>query len=158
MGFMDKLGSAANTAKWKADQQMRIMKVQNSIRDVEKQVGAQKAALADCAFDLYNQGQLADERLGAICVQIIQLNAQIAGLNENLHQIQSEQPPSDNQAAVTPPAPAYVPAPAAPAYTPPAPVQPVQAAPQQAVLVCPECGQVLKGKFCPEHGVAGVPQ
>ena len=102
MGFMDKLGSAANTAKWKADQQMRIMKVQNSIRDVEKQVNAQKAALADSAMDLYTQGALADERLGAICVQIAQLNAQIAGLNENLHQVQSEQPPSEGAAAVAP--------------------------------------------------------
>ncbi len=165
MGFMDKLGSAANVAKWKADQQMRVMRVQNSIHDVEKQVNAQKAALADSALALYAQGALAEDQLKAICGAIGQFQAQLAGLNENLRQIQSEQPPSEGQPAAAAPAPApaaYVPpapmpAPAAAPAVPLTPVsQPAPAAPVE--LVCPECGQVLKGKFCPEHGVAGIPR
>ncbi len=162
MGFMDKLGSAANTAKWKADQQMRLMRVQNSIHDLEKQVNAQKASLADAVLEIYAQGTLADERLKGICSAISQLDTQIAGLNENLHQIQAEQPPSEGQPAAVAPAPAPY-TPPAPAPVQPAadavPLAPVAAAPAaQVELVCPECGQVLKGKFCPEHGVAGVPR
>ena len=166
MGFMDKLGSAANVAKWKADQQMRVMRAQNSIHDVEKQVNAQKATLADAALELYAQGALAEERLQEICAAIGQLNAQIATLTENLHQIQAEQPPSDGQPAAAAPAPApaqfvTVPVPTpAQAAAPTAPLSPVSApAPAAPVeLVCPQCGQVLKGKFCPEHGVPGVPR
>jgi hypothetical protein len=165
MGFMDKLGSAANTAKWKADQQMRLMRVQNNVHDLEKQVNGQKATLADAVLELYAQGALADERLTGICAAIGQLDTQIAGLNENLHQIQAEQPPSENQpaAAVPAPAPYTPPAPApvqaAEAVVPLTPVAAAPAAPTAPVeLVCPECGQVLKGKFCPEHGVAGVPR
>jgi hypothetical protein len=169
MGFMDKLGSAANAAKWKADQQMRVMRVQNSIHDLEKQVNTHKAALADTALELYTQDALTEERLGTICAAIRQLETQLGGLNDTLHQIQSEQPPSEGQAAPAPavaPAPiAAVPAPVVFVPTPVAasPLSPVAAPaplpdPQPAVLVCPECGQVLKGKFCPEHGVAGVPQ
>jgi hypothetical protein len=164
MGFMDKLGSAANAAKWKADQQMRVMRVQNSIHDMEKQIITQKSALADAALELHTQGALTDERLGTICAAIGQLEMQLSGLNANLHQIQSEQPPSESQPAAAP-APAAAPIPLSPVASPAAgtapltPLSPVaSAAPEPAALVCPECGQVLKGKFCPEHGVAGVPQ
>lgn len=160
MSFMDKLGSAAAAAKWKADQQMRVMRAQSSIRDLENQVKTQKEALGDAALELFAQGSLADQSLQQLCVAIGQLKGQLAQANDTLHQIQAEQPPSEGQHAPAPvqAAPAYVP-PAAPAYTPPAPAPaPMAAAPAQAaVLVCPECGTVLKGRFCPEHGVEGVP-
>lgn len=161
MSFLDKLGSAAAVAKWKADQQMRVMRAQNSIRDAEKQVASQKSALADAALDLYNQGSLAEDSLAGICAAILQQNEQIQLLNENLAKIQAEQPPSDTPAAAAPaPQPAApVPAPAAPAVQPAPPVQffTPAPAPQPAALVCPECGQVLRGRFCPEHGVEGIP-
>lgn len=160
MSFMDKLGSAAAAAKWKADQQMRIMRVQNNIRDLENQVKTQKEALGEAALQLYAQGSLTDESLRQICVAIGQLKDQLVQVNANLHQIQAEQPPSENQPAPAP-APAPVQAappsvpPAAPVYVPPAPAA---VAPAQApVLVCPECGTVLKGRFCPEHGAEGIP-
>jgi hypothetical protein len=159
MSFLDKLGPAAAAAKWKADQQMRVMRVQSSIHELENQVKTQKASLADSVMDLYQQGQLADASLQNLCAAIAQNNTQIGALTDNLHQIQAEQAPTEAQpaqaAATAPvtPAPAPIPnvvnAPAASAI--PAPEAPV-------VLVCPECGQVLKGKFCPEHGREGIPQ
>jgi len=156
MSFLDKLGSAAAVAKWKADQQMRAMRVQNSIRDAEKQVTSQKSALADAALELYAQGSLAESSLAEICAAILQQNEQIRQLNENLERIQAEQPPSDAPAA---PAPSPAAPPPAAAQPPAPPVQFFTPAPaaQPAGLVCPECGQALRGRFCPEHGVEGVP-
>ncbi|MCL4562315.1 MAG: hypothetical protein M1281_17100 [Chloroflexi bacterium] len=156
MGFMDKLGSAAATAKWKADQQMRVMRVQNNIRDLENQVKSQKMALGDTALGLYSQGSLAEEPLQQICAEIGRINEQVAQLNQNLRQIQAEQPPSENQPASAPAPAAYAPPPV-PESTAPATAPAPDPAPQPAVLVCPECGQVLKGRFCPEHGREGVP-
>jgi hypothetical protein len=156
MSFVDKLGSAAAAAKWKADQQMRVMHVQNNIHELENQVKAQKTALADAAFGLYQQGQLADVSLQSICATIVQNNTQIGALTDNLRQIQAEQAPSENQ-PVPAPAPVVTPPPA-PAETSPFPTMVSAPAPAAPVLVCPECGQVLKGKFCPEHGREGVPQ
>ncbi len=172
--FMDKIGSAAALAKWKADQQMRVMRVQNSIHDLEKQVNAQNASLANTALALYAQGALSDEPLRHICATIADLTEQVRQSTENLHQIQAEQPPSDQPAQAQPPAPAAPAVPPAPAAStptpfftpPPAPAPtpvptpaPMPAPAEQAiVLVCPQCGQVLKGKFCPDHGVPGVPQ
>ncbi len=159
MSFMDKLGSAAALAKWKAEQQVRIVRAQNAVHDLENQVKTQKASLADSVLDLYAQGVLTDPGLQQACAAITQLNVQVAQANEAVRQIQAEQPPSDNPA----PAPAPSPTPA-PAYAPPpAPVQtftspaPTPVADTPAQLVCPECGQVLKGRFCPEHGREGVP-
>ena len=127
MGIMDKLGSAAAVAKWKADQQMRAMRVQNNIHDLENQVKNQKVALADKALELNTQGLLVEEPLRETCAHIDQLDGQIKELTVTLHQIQAEQPPSDNQqvpvAPVQPQAyqpPAPVPVSFAPAYQPPA--------------------------------------
>jgi hypothetical protein len=144
MSFMNKLGSAASMAKWKADQQMRIVRTQNNIHDLENQVKAQKNSLAEAVLGLYAQGNLSEESLKTVCAAIGQLNGQIASVTESLHQIQAEQAPSENQAALVA-APMPMAANVAPAAAP------------SAVLVCPQCGQVLKGKFCPEHGVEGVP-
>ena len=91
--FMDKVGSAAATAKWKADQQMRILKVQNSIKDLESKVKAKTADLGAAALELYKQGNLPVESLQEICANIGQLNDQIAQSTENLHQIQAEKQP-----------------------------------------------------------------
>jgi hypothetical protein len=151
MSFMNKLGSAAAMAKWKADQQMRIVRTQNNIHDLENQVKTQKNSLAEAVLGLYAQGNLNEESLKTVCAAIGQLNGQIASVTESLHQIQAEQAPSENQA----PAPMAAPAPIM-INVAPAPA-PAAAAPVAAVLVCPQCGQVLKGKFCPEHGVEGVP-
>ncbi|HVN53557.1 MAG TPA: hypothetical protein VMT46_04440 [Anaerolineaceae bacterium] len=161
--FMDKLGSAAALAKWKADQQVRVMRVQNQIHDLEKQVNAQNASLASTVMGLYSQGTLVDSSLREICAGIERLNEQVRQLNENLRQIQAEQPPSDQPAQPQAPASSPAPAPsAAPPVSFPTPMAttwpPSATAPQATVLVCPQCGQVLQGKFCPEHGLPGVPK
>ena len=154
--FMDKIGSAAVAAKWKADQQMRVMRMQNSIHDLENQVKAQTTALGNAALALHAQGQLAEEALVEICAAIVKLNEKIAQSNETLRQIQAEQSPAEGGLAqvFATPAPSEVPVP----EPVPAPAVEPEPAPQPVVLVCPECGQVLEGRFCPEHGVAGVPR
>jgi hypothetical protein len=162
MSFMDKLGSAAALAKWKADQQMRIMRTQNNLRDLENQVKAQKETLGEAALQLYLQGGLSEPSLQQICVTIGQLQEQAAQVNAALHQIQAEQPPNEGQPAPAPAPVAAVPVPTYPAPTPyaqPASTVPpaVPAAVPSPVLVCPQCGAVLKGRFCPEHGLEGVP-
>jgi hypothetical protein len=157
MSFMNKLGSAASMAKWKADQQMRIVRTQNNIHDLENQVKAQKNSLAEAVLGLYAQGNLSEESLKTVCAAIGQLNSQIASVTESLHQIQAEQAPSENQPAPAAAAPAPVAAPSAAPSAAPVMINVAPAPAAAVVMVCPQCGQVLKGKFCPEHGVEGVP-
>jgi hypothetical protein len=91
--FMDKVGSAASGAKWKADQQVRILKMQNNIHELENKVVTQTTALGKAAFELYKLGNLPAESLHELCANIGQLNEQIGQLTDNLHQIQAEKPP-----------------------------------------------------------------
>jgi hypothetical protein len=132
MPFQDKLAHAAAVAKWKADQQMRLLKSQNRVGEIEGQIRNQKAALADKALSLYAQEQLAENDLKQICDTIASFHEQIKEQHSLQEIIRNERPPEQQ------------------AYTstyPPAPM---------SGRVCPKCGRTLVGRFCPEHGVEGI--
>ena len=74
MPFQDKLAHAAAVAKWKADQQMRLLKSQNRVGEIEGQIRNQKASLADKALNLYAQGQLLEDDLKQVCDTIALLH------------------------------------------------------------------------------------
>ncbi len=132
MGFMDKVGNAANVAKWKADQQARIFKKQGEIRDVENRIYSQKANLAEVVLALFNNHQIENEELKNQCNQIVQLQTQIQNIKQEIDFIKNEQPP----VSVTVDTPKET---------------------AKSGLVCPVCGEQLVGKFCPAHGVEGIP-
>jgi len=140
MPFQDKLAHAAAVAKWKADQQMRILKSQSRVGEIEGQIRNQKATLADKTLALYAQGQLAENDLKQICDAIASLHEQIKEQHSLQEAARSEGPPEQQVYSATYP-----------------PVQPVQLQPQSmSGLVCPQCNRSLVGSFCPEHGVEGV--
>jgi hypothetical protein len=132
MGFMDKVGNAANVAKWKADQQLRIIKKQGEIRDIENNFYRQKVALSEVVYSLFKNNQIVNEEVLNICSIIAQIEGQIQTEKQNVEAIKQEQPP----------------------------IQVFEQPPEiinHSGLICPDCGQQLVGKFCPVHGVEGVP-
>ncbi|MFZ1598498.1 MAG: hypothetical protein WAW26_21840, partial [Anaerolineae bacterium] len=63
MTIQESLSRATAVARWKADQQMRLLKNQNQVRDLEGQMKTQKARLADTAWTLYAQQLLSEDEL-----------------------------------------------------------------------------------------------
>lgn len=130
MGFMDKVGNAANVAKWKADQQVRIIKKQGEIRDIEGNVYRQKAILAEVVLALFKNNQIENPEIKNVCNLIAQLDNQILIAKQEIELMKQEQPP---------------------ALTYERPPELVLSG-----LVCPVCEEQLIGKFCAVHGVEGV--
>ncbi|HHY88566.1 MAG TPA: hypothetical protein GYA06_06595 [Chloroflexi bacterium] len=154
MSLKNRFSHAASVTKWKADQQMRILKTQGRINELEAQIKAQKAVLADAALAAYAQGNLAVPELLQICGVIEQIYAQVQVTQQELEAIRQEQPPALEPFSADVPTsqPGYGPA---PAYTPP-PAGYTPAPTTPSGLICPACGQPLTGKFCPVHGLAGI--
>jgi hypothetical protein len=137
MPLKDQIAHAAAVTKWKADQQMRLMRSQSRIGECENQIRTVKATLADKALLLYSQEQLVEEDLKQICANISELHRQIKEQQSLQDAIRSERPPEQTiYSSVVPTAP--------PAET-------------FSGLVCPQCNRPLVGRFCPDHGVEGVP-
>jgi len=128
MALKEQLEHAAAVTKWKADQQVRILKIQSQISDVENTVKGRVYALGESTLRLSQQGELQHPKLLELAAEIARLKEQQLVLQQTLTAIKAEGGPQLFQ-------------------------------PQQSFsgLVCPECGAILKGNFCPEHGVAGVP-
>lgn len=140
MPFQDKLVHAAAVAKWKADQQMRLIKSQGRVGEIEGQIRNQKAALADKALNLYAQAQLLEDDLKIICDNIASLHEQIKDQQSLQETIRSERPPERQAYSANYP-----------------PAQPIDLQPESmSGLICPQCGRALVGRFCPEHGVEGI--
>jgi DNA repair exonuclease SbcCD ATPase subunit len=135
------LSRAAAVAKWKADQQRRLLNSQNQVRELEGQTKTLKARLADATLTLYTQERLGEDELKEICAAIAQLHEQIEEQKKLQEAIKNEQPPEQTYSATYPPSP--------PAQ------QPATVASGQ--LICPKCGKPVPVRFCPEHGVEGVP-
>jgi predicted RNA-binding Zn-ribbon protein involved in translation (DUF1610 family) len=162
MGFIDKVGNAANVAKWKADQQVRIIKKQGEIRDVESRLYTQKSQIAETVFWLYKNNQIENDQVKQLCEIAVQLQSQIEQMKNEIEMIKQEIPPVTAQVAE--------PAVSFSGLVCPVcgeklvgnfcPVHGVEGVPpaDSSGLVCPQCGQVLVGKFCPKDGTEGVPR
>lgn len=99
MPIQENISRATAAAKWKADQQMRLLKSQNQIRDLEGQIKTQKARLADTAWALYTQQRLSEDELKEICAVMVQLQEQIHQ-QQALHEtIKNEQLPDQTYSA-----------------------------------------------------------
>lgn len=140
MSLFDRASHAANVTKWKADQQMRILKAQNQIRELENQIRFQKANLADATLTLYIQEKLTDTELQQICQLIDGINNQVQTLYQEIELTKQEQPPQlPNFSATIPNGSSNI------------------TSQTGSGLVCPICGQDLVGRFCPVHGQEGIP-
>ena len=139
MPLQDTISKAANAAKWKADQQVRLMRSQSQVRDLEDKIKLQKSKLADTALALYVQQSLSEDELQQICAIIAQFHESIEQQRTLQEAIKNERPPDQVFTSSYPPS-----------STP-------SEAPKSGQLVCPKCGKVVPVRFCPEHGVEGVP-
>jgi len=163
MPFQDKLAHAAAVAKWKADQQMRILKSQSRVGEIEGQIRNQKATLADKTLALYAQGQIKEQHSLQEAarsegppeqqvysatyppVQPVQLQPQsMSGLVC----------PQCNRSLVG----SFCPEHGVEGVMPSQNSESRQTNSTVAQMVCPKCGKLLSVRFCPEHGVEGVPQ
>jgi len=144
----DKINYAATVTKWKVDQQVRIVRLQNSLHELENQVRTQKATLAEATLSLYAQHALTEGELTSLCEQISQIHAQIQNTNQTIEVAKQEQPPAD---------PALYSSSYPPAVNSSTDHAMNTAALPLSGLVCPECGMALVGNFCPVHGKEGIP-
>ncbi len=105
MPLQDKIAHAADIAKWKADQKIRLFKSQSRISEIENKIRAEKSALADKTLSLYAQGQLAEDKLRQICAFISALHGQIIEQRNLQEAIRSEHAPEQKgYSAIYPPA------------------------------------------------------
>ncbi len=140
MPLKDDVLGLRDKAKWKADQQVRLLNLHRSISQQEEAVKLQKARLAEATVKLFYDDQLTEEPLIAICQQIKALFTEIDNLKAQEDATRNEKPP-ENLAAYS--------SRGLSSYPDLPPVAP-------GTLVCPKCGKELHGRFCPEHGVQGV--
>lgn len=128
MALKEQIEHAAAVTKWKADQQVRILKIQGQINDMESTIKGRVYALGEFTLRLSEQGDLQQPNLLEATGDIAGLKAQLQGLQQTLTAVKTETGPQRPQ-------------------------------PQQnySGLICPECGMMLNGNFCPVHGVGGVP-
>ncbi|MBP6355613.1 MAG: hypothetical protein KA318_07935 [Nitrosomonas sp.] len=104
MPLQDKIAHAADVAKWKADQQIRLFKSQSRINEIENKIKAEKSILADKALSLYAQEQLAEDKLRQICASINALHNQIIEQQNLQEAIRSERAPEQQgYSAIYPP-------------------------------------------------------
>jgi len=138
MPIKDDMNNLADKAKWKANQQMRLINLHNNITQHEGNIKVQKAHLADAAVKLFYDNQLNDETLRSMCSQIQATFNEIDNLKAQEIAVRNEKPPENvsNYSAGNPVA--------------------VEVAGTTSGLVCPKDGRELRGKFCPEHGIPGV--
>lgn len=128
--IQDRLTHASEVTKWKVDQQSRILKAQNKITDFERQIGKQKAFLANRVYDLFAENKIKNPEVTPICDEIAQLFKAIEDTKIELENIRNEQPPELQESHN---------------------IKNIHSG-----LVCPVCGKELSGKFCPNDGAEGV--
>lgn len=128
MALKEQIEHAAAVTRWKADQQVRILKIQGQINDIESTIKGRVYALGEYTLGLSEQGELQQPSLLEVTHEIAVIKEQLLGLQQTLTAVKTETGP-----------------------------QRPQAQQNYSGLICPECGMMLNGNFCPVHGVAGVP-
>ncbi len=138
--FKQNVGQAAAVAKWKADQLVRINKVQGEINKLKGEVNGVHEQIAHAVLEMRKQGQALPPDLEAVCANLDALQAQITEHETQLAAINAEQAPGSQ------PAPAAAPAPATPA-------------PAGATKTCPNCHASVPfaSGFCPNCGFKFAP-
>ncbi len=138
--FKQNVGQAAAVAKWKADQLVRINKVQGEINKLKGEINGVHEQIAHAVLEMRKQGQALPPELETVCANLDALQAQITEHETQLAAINAEQ------------APGAQPAPAAPAPA-------AAAAPAGATKTCPNCHASVPfaAGFCPNCGFKFAP-
>jgi hypothetical protein len=144
--MLDRLRHATDVAKFKADQLLRVNRVQAEISNARREVQVVRDQIASAALELHRGGSLQHAEIEQLCVAIDRLNALISEREALVVAIQAEQPPTTT-ATVTYAATASAIQPAVQSAAQP-PIRPTHA--------CPHCGfgAPLHAAFCPSCGKA----
>jgi rRNA maturation endonuclease Nob1 len=93
MAFMNRFKHGINVTKFKADQMMRINKIQGEINEIRQQISGAHMEIANTAFGLYKQGHLADADIKRLCIAVEGLMSQIAEHEAMIEAIRAEEAP-----------------------------------------------------------------
>ena len=133
MPLMDNLKRGVDVAKFKADQLMRVNRVQGEVSNLRRDIQGVREKIANAVVQLHKQNALAHPELEEMCGTIDQFEAQIAEKEAQIAAIKAEVPPQS-------------PAPASPGYTTPVPTG--------ATAICPNCqaSMPVGAAFCTNCG------
>ena len=135
MSLSDKIARFSAGARWRADQQVRLIQKQNEIRVVENTIRQKKSELAEETLKLFFDKELIKTELINICDQIYELKIEVKEKNSTLEDIKNEIQPGYTNEVI--------------GYS-------SISANDNPGNVCPICHQSLTRSHCPEHGVKGV--
>jgi RNA polymerase subunit RPABC4/transcription elongation factor Spt4 len=93
MSIFDKAKQGVDVAKFKADQLLRVNKVQNEIGALRRDILGVREKVAEAVVQLHKQGPLSYPEVEDLCLKIDQLEAQIAEKDAQVAAIRAEQPP-----------------------------------------------------------------
>jgi hypothetical protein len=171
MPIFDRLKQGVDVTKFKADQLLRINRVQGEIGNLRGEIQQVRVKIASAAIELHKQSALSYPELEELCVGIDQLEIQIAEKEQLIASIRAEVPPQMPSATppstmATNPCPhCRFNVPVGAAFCPncgqaiPQPSEPMGAATESAMRRCANCGFNLstEAAFCPNCGKPVMP-
>ncbi|HEY4688560.1 MAG TPA: zinc-ribbon domain-containing protein [Anaerolineae bacterium] len=101
MPLLDQFKRGVDVAKFKADQLMRVNRVQTEIGGLRREILNAREKIATAVVDLHKQGTLTHPELRELCAVIDQVEAQIAEKEAHIAAIRAEVPPQPQSPAAT---------------------------------------------------------
>jgi hypothetical protein len=135
--MLDRLRHVGDVTKFKADQLLRVNRVQSEISNLRREIQTTRDRIASAALELHRSDSLLPAEIEQLCTAVDRLNAQIMEREALIAAIQAELPPQLAVPPVTYGAPAIQPT-----------TRPTRA--------CPHCGfgAPVHAAFCPNCGKA----
>ena len=93
MAFVNRFKHGLNVTKFKADQMLRINKIQTEINTIRQQVSGARMEIANTAFELYKQGRVEDPDIKRLCTAVEDLLGQISEREAMIEAIRAEEAP-----------------------------------------------------------------
>jgi hypothetical protein len=97
MSIFNQFKHGVDITKFKADQLIRINRIQSEIDGVKPKITETKLQIGETAYSLHQRGELADPMLQELCGVIDTINQQIAERERQIASIREEQPPQGPQ-------------------------------------------------------------
>jgi hypothetical protein len=82
-----------DVTKFKADQLLRINRIQSEIDGLRPKISEMHIRIANTAYELHQQGKLMNSELVELCAAIDDINRQMAEKESLINAIREEQPP-----------------------------------------------------------------
>ena len=162
MSLVDRMKHGVDVTKFKADQVLRVRRVESEINELRRQISDVRAQIASTTLALYDQAALQNPELQKLCRAIDDLKAQIATKESLIEAIRAEEAPISPQISYQP----VNPCPKCYAEIPPGTTfctncgyrLPQELSREQGQIqpgnTCPNCNSILEtgAKFCTTCG------